>query len=179
VKPPGKAQKARRAYRWTGVYAVKARGLAAIDGRSAVGRQLNAWQAGVRADLGADLSAAEETLLALAVRDLAVVLTADGEIARLGDGIVTGRGRGRGFIQLVRDRQAAASALEARLRLLGLKRRPKPVRSLAEVIAAKAAERASASVSTRTPQGERAEGETASESSGPRIVDGRGAGGAA
>ncbi len=123
-----KPERRHRTYTRSGFHALK-RVLAdgPRDGRSALSRALASWRGEIESDLGGDLSAQERTLLEIASGDAALLALADAAIGKMGEGVVSGRGRNRAFVALVADRQRVAQALADRLRLLGLKRRPKPV----------------------------------------------------
>jgi hypothetical protein len=144
MKPAAARPKTRRRYHRHGFHALsKAVGSGSLDGRSALARALASWRGEIEAALGGpdQLSPQEATLLQLAAGDAALVALADAEIARLGDRVIAGRGAARRFVALVADRQRVASSLAERLRLLGLKRRPKPAPSLREAMEAARAKR--------------------------------------
>jgi hypothetical protein len=139
MKPVLRHRKGRRAYRMTGFHAqVKAlsrRGLSALDGRSALARAVRDWRAAVMVDLGgeADLSQAERTLLDVAAQDVVLLAVADGWLRENAAGVVNRRKRA--FVPLVEQRLRVATHLADQLKLLGLRRRAKPVPSLREILA--------------------------------------------
>ena len=107
-------------------------GLSALDGRSAAARSLKTWKAQVSADLGNDLSAQEQTLLHVAAMDIALLIVADAWLRENAESVVNRRRKT--FVPLVRERLTVASHLTETLKHLGLKRVPRPVLSLAEVL---------------------------------------------
>jgi hypothetical protein len=141
VKPAASRPKRRRAYRVSGFHALVAAtsraGLSALDGRSSTARAIRLWQAQVAADLGDDLSAQERTLLDVAAVDMALLAVADAWLKDNAGAIVNRRRRA--FVPLVAERLRVASHLAEVLKLLGVKRRPRPIPSLREYLEAKAA----------------------------------------
>jgi hypothetical protein len=93
-----------------------------FDGRLAVIREKNDWKARVRADLGGDLSTAEETLLEQASRQLLLIDSVDAWIfdPRAHRSLVNARKRS--IAPVLAQRQALVDFLVRLLQLLGLKR---------------------------------------------------------
>jgi hypothetical protein len=114
---------------------VFSRGLAALDGRSALARSIRAWKADVVADMGGpdNLSRAQATLIDAAARDLALLEVADAFLLEQGGRIVDRTKRA--FVPLVEQRLKVMDHLGRTLAMLGLKRVARPVQSLAEVLA--------------------------------------------
>ncbi len=114
---------------------VFSRGLAALDGRSALARSIRAWKADVVADMGGpdNLSRAQATLIDAAARDLALLEVADAFLLEQGGRIVDRTKRA--FVPLVEQRLKVMDHLGRTLAMLGLKRVARPVQTLAEVLA--------------------------------------------
>jgi hypothetical protein len=130
-------QMARRAYRKSGFHALvratSRAGLSALDGRSSAARAIKLWKAQVSADLGDNLSAQERTLLDVAAVDMVLLAVADAWLRENAAKVVNKRRRA--FVSLVEQRLRVATHLADQLRLLGLKRVPKPLPSLSELLA--------------------------------------------
>jgi hypothetical protein len=94
-----------------------------LDGRSAVAVAVRAWKADVRADLGGDLSRAQETVLEAAAQAWVILSSLDDYIARQ-PSLVT---RKRQLLPVVRDRMQVADSLARHLERLGLERKVRPV----------------------------------------------------
>ncbi len=128
----GSRSRRRRAYRKSGFHAMAASlsrdGLSALDGRSTQARAIKVWKAQVSADLGDDLSAQELTLLEVAAVDMALLTVADTWLRENAAGVINKRKRT--FVPLVKERLAVASHLAELLRVLGTKRRARPLPSL-------------------------------------------------
>jgi hypothetical protein len=118
--PPGN-QNARRHGLYTLKRAVQARGLDAVDGRSALGRALREYRSDLVRDLGgeATLSSAELHLVDLAVRDRLFLESLD---AALAERPLLNRKRGR-VAPALEARFRMADSATRRLQVLGLKRR--------------------------------------------------------
>ncbi len=142
MRPGRKVQKARRAYRVSGFHALVAAvsrdGLSALDGRSSEARAIRLWKAQVTADLGDDLSCQEKTLLDVAAVDMTLLAVADSWLKENAGQVVNRRRRT--FVPLVAERLRVASHLAELLKILGTKRRPRPLPSLRERLAARAAQ---------------------------------------
>lgn len=108
-------------------------GLSALDGRSKAARAVRDWKAGVESDLGGELSTAQQTLLEVASRDVALILIADTWIAEMGPKILNRR-TGQ-FRPIVAERERIATHLTKTLKELGLRRVARQVPDLATLMA--------------------------------------------
>ena len=106
--------------------ALRELGINAIDGRTRVGRALNAWRAEVARDLGGELSATQTALLELACRQKLLVDSIDSWLLQQPSLI---NKRKRSLLPVVGQRQSLANALEQYLSRLGYERRARPVAS--------------------------------------------------
>ena len=146
MKPAASSQKGRRPYAKSGVHAAKAalsrKGLAAIDGRSALARTVRDWRAEVEADLGGEetLSRAQRTLLDLAAQDLVLFCLADAWLRQNSNALINRKRRA--FAPLVEQQLKVATHLRGLLVDLGLKRVPKDLPSLGDVFGATKADAA-------------------------------------
>jgi hypothetical protein len=113
-------------------------GLAIAKGRKPrVPMAITEWRAQLLTDLGGEenLSAQESCLVELAVRYRLYLDFTDNYIMNLPDGVVIKRRKT--IMPVVMQRTQLATALERCLSTLGLKRRPKRIESIHEVIARK------------------------------------------
>jgi hypothetical protein len=138
VTAPKSAPRQRRAYRKSGFHgtaaALSRSGLSALDGRSALARAVRDWKAAVAEDLGGDvtLSQAQRTLLEAAAVDVVLLGVADAWLRENASSVVNKRKRA--FVPLVEQRLRVATHLAGLLETLGLKRVPKPVPTLGELM---------------------------------------------
>jgi hypothetical protein len=109
-----------------GLYSAKRalRNLSAVefDGRLALVREKNQWKARVRADLGGDLSTAEETLLEQASRLFLLIDGIDAWIFDPKAHRLLVNARKRSIAPVLAQRQTLVDSLVRLLQLLGLKR---------------------------------------------------------
>lgn len=112
---------------------VKLRGLAAIDRRTVAGRELVRWRRDLIGDLGGDaaLSVQQQTLVDVVTRSRLMLEALDAWLLAQ-TSLVAGRGRHRGVVAVMRDRQDLADSIARVLGQLGLERVAPPVPSLAE-----------------------------------------------
>ena len=96
-----------------------------LDGRSAIAVAVRQWKSEVRADLGGDLSRAQETILELAAQAWVQVSSLDDWLARQ-PSLLTKK---RTVLPVVMQRQQIADSLARHL-----ERRAKPVQSLQEYL---------------------------------------------
>jgi len=117
--------------------AIKTLGNRAIDRRSKVGKALEAWRGELIADLGGQdtISAQQQTLIELAVRTKLLVDSIDAWLLQQGSLV---NARKRTVYPVVLQRQQLADGLARYLSQLGLERRAKPAKSLAEVLSGSA-----------------------------------------
>jgi len=106
-----------------------------LDGRSAVAVAVRRWKEDVRADLGGDLTRAQETILEAAAQAWVILASLDDWIARQPT-LVTKK---RQVLAVVMQRMQIAEGLARNLERLGLERRAKPVPDLTAYLAAKTA----------------------------------------
>jgi hypothetical protein len=125
---------------------VKVRGLQAIDSRTVAARGLLDWRHELFADLGGEqaVSAQQKALVEMAVRTRLFIDHADAFL--LGQQSLV-NGRRRSLIPLVKERQGLVDSLVRILSQLGLERKARPAKTLAEVLEEMAAEK-----ETSTPQ---------------------------
>ena len=107
-----------------------------LDGRSAVAVAVRKWKADVTADLGGDLSRAQDTILESAAQAWVILSSLDAWIARQPT-LVTKK---RQLLPVVLQRMQIAEGLARNLERLGLERRAKQVQTLHDYLAAKASE---------------------------------------
>jgi hypothetical protein len=105
-----------------------------LDGRSALAVAVRRWKADVTADLGGNLSRAQETILAAAAQSWVILSSLDDYIARQ-PSLVTKK---RQVLPVVLQRMQIADSLARHLERLGLERRAKEVPSLQAYLAARA-----------------------------------------
>ena len=119
---------------WGLMVRVKARGLQAIDGRSAVGKALARWRADLIADLGGPeaISTQEAAVIDAATTTKLLLDHADSWLLG-GPGRLI-NARRRALYPIVAQRQSLADALLRHLVSLGLKRRAKPTPSLQDYL---------------------------------------------
>jgi hypothetical protein len=104
-----------------------------LDGRSRVAVAVKAWKGDIRADLGGNLSRAQETLLEVAAQTWVMLSSVDDWLARQPT-LVT---RKRQLIPALVQRQQLADSLARILEKLGFERKAKPVATLTEYLAEK------------------------------------------
>lgn len=102
-----------------------------LDGRSAIAVAVRRWKEDVRADLGGDLTRAQETILELAAQSWVVLMSIDDYIARQ-PSLVTKK---RQLLPVVVQRMQMAEGLARQLERLGLERRAKDLDITAEIAA--------------------------------------------
>jgi hypothetical protein len=102
-----------------------------IDGRSAVAVAVRAWKADIRADLGGDLTRAQETILEAAAQTWVILSSLDDYIARQ-PSLVT---RKRQVVPVVLQRMQIADSLARHLERLGLERRAQEATDLSTYLA--------------------------------------------
>jgi hypothetical protein len=119
-----------------------------LDERTEVGRALAAWRAQLVSDLGGEdaLSTAERALVDVAVRDRLLLESVDAWILAQ-DRVVNGTRRC--LYPVVEQRMRLADSVAKRLAMLGLRRRERPIPSLAEYLAARASSAAQADADAR------------------------------
>lgn len=91
-----------------------------LDGRSALARAVREWKATIRADLGGDLTKAQETILELAAQQWVQVSSLDDWLARQPSLV---NARKRAVIPVLLQRAQLADSLGRALERLGLARR--------------------------------------------------------
>jgi hypothetical protein len=104
-----------------------------FDRRLAVVRAVIEWKARIRADLGGDLSTAEETLLEQASRQLLLIDSVDSWIFDPKAHRSLVNARKRSIAPVLAQRQALVDSLVRLLQLLGLKRQAETDRWMEEV----------------------------------------------
>jgi hypothetical protein len=126
-----------------GIYA---RGLSALDKRSATFRALKQWEAELIADCGGSefLSVQRRTLIEKASIAKLLLDSVDSYVLELTSLV---NRRSRRLLPILAERQRLAASLERSLLTLGLNRTAKPVRSLQEHIKARSLE-----LATPTPE---------------------------
>lgn len=137
---------------------VAVRGLAALDARTAGARALLEWRESLFDALGGRdvVSPQEAALLEGVTREQLYLDHIDAHLLGLKGGIA-GKHR-KAALPLLKARQSLQDSIARLLGMLGLKRRPRPAKSLNEVVAEVMAEKAEASQVTQEPAGaERAE----------------------
>jgi hypothetical protein len=102
------------------------RGLKIADGRTRVGKSLVTWRNALAADLGNDLSTAQQAVVDLAMRTKLLLDSIDGWLLKQPTLI---NRRKRCLLPVVRERQVLADALAHYLGQLGLERRPIEIRN--------------------------------------------------
>jgi hypothetical protein len=114
------------------------RGLSAIDGRTLAAQALIAWRNQLLTDLGGEesVSAQQSALVELAARTRLYIDHLDAFLLEQ-ESLVNKRKKA--LLPVVRERQALVDSLARILGELGLERRAKPVKSLHEYLAEKAA----------------------------------------
>jgi len=112
---------------------LKERGMAAIDGRSAVGRALSQWRSDLVRDLGGEdtISTQQQALVGLAVKSKLLLDSVDTWL--LTQPCLVNR-RKKSLLPVVRERQQLADGLARYLTTLGLEKRVKTL-TLAELLA--------------------------------------------
>jgi hypothetical protein len=108
-----------------------------LDGRSAIAVAVRRWKADVTADLGGNLSRAQETILEAAAQSWVILSSLDDYIARQ-PSLVTKK---RQVVPVVLQRMQIADSLARHLERLGLERKAKAVPDLQTYLAMKALER--------------------------------------
>jgi hypothetical protein len=103
-----------------------------VDGRSSLGRALQTWRTRLTADLGDDLSEAQQMLVELVLRTRVMLDHIDAYL--MSQGSLINRRR-KQLLPVVVQRTALADQLARLLGQLGLERRQKRVPSLSEILA--------------------------------------------
>jgi hypothetical protein len=111
-----------------------------LDGRSKVAVAARMFKQDVSADLGGNLSRAQEVILEDAAQTWVIRSALDDYIMRQGS-LVTKK---RALLPVVRERMQVAEHLAKQLERLGLERRPQPIETLEQYAVRKAAEKAKA-----------------------------------
>jgi hypothetical protein len=113
---------------------IRARGLAALDGRTAAMRAIAEWKAALLADLGGEqaVSAQRMAILDVAVRTMLYLNHVDSFL--LAQPSLVNRRR-KAILPIVRERMQLADSLSRSLSLLGLERQQRPLTTLREYIA--------------------------------------------
>lgn len=117
--------------------AVKVLGNRAIDHRTSVGKALAQWKADLLRDLGGDVSTQQLAIVDLAVKSKLLLDSIDAWLL-VQPSLVNARKKA--LLPALVQRQQLAEGLAKHLERLGLERKAKPLPSLAEYLAAKAAE---------------------------------------
>jgi hypothetical protein len=102
---------------------------ARLDGRSAIAVAVRQFKADVSADLGGDLSRAQQTILEDAAQSWVIRQSLDDYIARQ-PSLVTKK---RTLLRIVSERMRVADHLAKQLDRLGLERKPKTVRDVRQL----------------------------------------------
>jgi len=144
MSPPKPTKK--RPYQRHGLYAVQealktiGNSDGWVDRLGPVGTQLKAWQASIIADLGGidNISAMELSIVELATRTYLMLESIDRFLLEQSSLVNKSR---RQVFPVVLQRQALADALAKYMGQLGLKRRAKPAKSLADVLASRGRDR--------------------------------------
>jgi len=105
-----------------------------LDGRTILAREVRRWKQDLRADLGGDLTRAQETILEAAAQAWVIVSSLDDWIARQ-PSLVTKKRR---VLDVVVQRMQIAEGLARNLERLGLDRKAKPVPDLTAYLAERA-----------------------------------------
>ncbi len=113
---------------------VNARGISAIDGRTAAAKAVLQWRGELLRDLGGDVSAQKATLVDLAVRTKLYVDHID--VFLMAQPSLVNKRR-KSIIPVLRERQQLVDSLSRLLSLLGLDRQPRPLPALKDYIEAK------------------------------------------
>lgn len=139
---PGTKKKVRRNYQRHG-FTPYLRGrsktsIGQIDGRSALGQAMAQYRADLLASLGGrdSLSTQELTLIEMCAKDWLILQSVDAYLLQAG----LFNKKKRTAYPLTVQRMQLADGLTRRLQSLGLKRRPKPTKSLQEVLGASPSE---------------------------------------
>lgn len=124
--------------------AVRARGLDVIDRRSAAWKAVEQCRDALLEDLGGteNVSTQQAALVDLASRCWLYLNHIDGFLLTQ-DRLVVGRGRKTTLLPVLQQRQGIASHFESLMARLGIERRAKPLRSLSDYLARKAADTSS------------------------------------
>ena len=107
-----------------------------LDGRSAIAVAVRQFKTDLTADLGGDLSRAQQAILEDAAQAWVIRQVLDDYIVRQ-PSLVTKK---RALLPVVRERMQVAEHLAKQLERLGLERRAKPVPDLGDYLKAKAGE---------------------------------------
>jgi hypothetical protein len=138
MKAAEASKRAKRTYTRSGLYSLRATlqvlGGRAIDRRTALGQAHEAWRESLIADLGGreELSVQRLALVDLALKSKLLLDSVDAWL--LNQKSLVDKRR-RCLLPVVRERTALASSFQSVLRDLGLERKAKPLRSLAELLA--------------------------------------------
>lgn len=105
-----------------------------IDRLGSVGAELRQWRAGLIADLGGDseISAMERSIVDLATQTYVMLSSVDRFLIEQPSLVNKSR---RSLFPVVQQRQALADALARYMAQLGLKKRSRPVNTLAQLLA--------------------------------------------
>ena len=122
-----------------------------LDGRSAVAVAVRGWKADVRADLGGDLSRAQETILEAAAQAWVILSSVDDWLCGQATLVKANKRTTATVLPVVMQRMQIAEGLARNLERLGLERRAKPTMDLQTYLARKAAERAGAAQPSADP----------------------------
>src|SRR2546426_7116632 len=95
-------------------------GMRTIDGRTEVGRALNAWRMEIIEDLGGDPSAQQRAVVDVLVRSKLILDSIDAYILTMDSPV---NQRSRAVFRVVKDRNQLAATFARMLRMLGLERR--------------------------------------------------------
>ena len=118
-----------------------------LDGRSAIAVAVRQFKADLTADLGGDLSRAQQAILEDAAQAWVIRQVLDDYIVRQ-PSLITKK---RALLPVVRERMQVAEHLAKQLERLGLERRAKPVPDLGDYLAAKLETKAPAAKTTVHP----------------------------
>jgi hypothetical protein len=105
-----------------------------IDRRTAMGRELARWRGDLVRDLGGEdvLTTQQAAIVGLAVKTKLILDSVDAWLLAQPTLVNV---RKRALLPVVRERQALADALARYMTMLGLERKAKPLRSIAELVA--------------------------------------------
>jgi hypothetical protein len=127
---------------WAAKEALRRFGESAIDGRTSLAKALDETRRELVASLGGPdaLSKQQEVLVGIVVRSYFLLESLDAYILRMDSPV---NRRKRCVYPVIRERAQLADSLLRHLTALGLERKPRPVKSLSEYLAAKEAGKAS------------------------------------
>jgi hypothetical protein len=107
--------------------AIRRLGTGRLDQRSKVAVAVRTWKAEIRADLGNDLTRAQETILEIAAQDWLLLSSLDDYLARQPTLVNT---RARSWLPVMGQRLQLAESLARMLDRLGYGRKSKPVQDI-------------------------------------------------